>query len=166
MNKGTSVYSQAEGQGPSGKPLSMIIIIKASQRSSFQQGVRIGFLPVTQLTRYSQVLSYVFLQGSHRGVFQPSLGYFLVTSNQAPPSIQTLGGYIYQCQISFSQVSLQYFNGREQVPVIPHQIKNSRSQLSGEYMLLGSVSSQQRFGVTDIKALGTSQLLGLGQTVL
>ena len=146
----------------------MIIIIKASQRSNFQQGVRIGFLPVTQLTRYSQVwvLSYVFLQGSHRGVFQPSLGYFLVTSNQAPPSIQTLGGYNYQCQVSFSQVSPQYFNGREQVPAIPHQIKNSRSQLSGECMFLGSVSSQQRFGVTDIKALGTSQLSGLGQTVL
>ena len=33
-------------------------------------------------------------------------------------------------------------------------------------MLLGSVSSQQRFGVTDIKALGVSQLLGLGQTML
>ena len=34
-------------------------------------------------------------------------------------------------------------------------------------MLLGSVSSQERFGVTDIKApLGVSQLLGLGQTVL
>ena len=28
------------------------------------------------------------------------------------------------------------------------------------------VSSQQRFGVMDIKALGTSQLLGLEQTVL
>ena len=28
------------------------------------------------------------------------------------------------------------------------------------------VSSQQRFGATDIKALGTSQLLGLGQTML
>ena len=38
--------------------------------------------------------------------------------------------------------------------------------LSGEYILLGSVSSQQRFGVTDIKALGVSQLSGLGQTVL
>ena len=33
-------------------------------------------------------------------------------------------------------------------------------------MLLGSVSSQQRFGVTDIKALGALQLSGLGQTVL
>ena len=33
-------------------------------------------------------------------------------------------------------------------------------------MLLSSVSSQQRFGVTDIKALGMSQLLGLGKTVL
>ena len=33
-------------------------------------------------------------------------------------------------------------------------------------MLLGSVSSQQRFGVTDIKALGVSQLSGLGQTML
>ena len=38
--------------------------------------------------------------------------------------------------------------------------------LSGEYMLLGSVSSQQRFGVRDIKALNVSQLSGLGQTVL
>ena len=28
------------------------------------------------------------------------------------------------------------------------------------------VLSQQRFGATDIKALGTSQLLGLGQTML
>ena len=28
------------------------------------------------------------------------------------------------------------------------------------------VSSQQRFGATDIKALSASQLLGLGQTVL
>ena len=39
-------------------------------------------------------------------------------------------------------------------------------QLSGECTLLGSVSSQQRFGVMDIKALSTSQLSGLGQTVL
>ena len=38
--------------------------------------------------------------------------------------------------------------------------------MSGECVLLGSVSSQQRFGVTDIKALGVSQLSGLGQTVL
>ena len=28
LNKGTLVYSQAEGQGPPSKPLSMIIIIK------------------------------------------------------------------------------------------------------------------------------------------
>ena len=33
-------------------------------------------------------------------------------------------------------------------------------------MLLGSVSAQQRFGVTDIKALNVSQLSGLEQTVL
>ena len=38
--------------------------------------------------------------------------------------------------------------------------------MSGEYIVLGSISSQQRFGVTDIKALGTTQLLSLGQTVL
>ena len=47
LNKGTSVYSQAEGQGPPGKPLSMIIMMKASQRYSLQHGVRIGFLPAT-----------------------------------------------------------------------------------------------------------------------
>ena len=29
--------------------------------------------------------------------------------------------------------------------------------LSGECMLLGSASSQQRFGVTDVRALGVSQ---------
>ena len=39
-------------------------------------------------------------------------------------------------------------------------------ELSGECMLLSSVSSQQRFGVVDIKALGASQLSGLGQTML
>ena len=33
-------------------------------------------------------------------------------------------------------------------------------------MLLGSVSSLQIFGVTDIKALGVSQLSGLKQTML
>ena len=33
--------------------------------------------------------------------------------------------------------------------------------MSGECILLGSVSSQQRFGVTDIKALSASQLSGL-----
>ena len=39
-------------------------------------------------------------------------------------------------------------------------------EVSGECMLLGSVSSQQRFGVMDVKALGVSQLSGLIQTVL
>ena len=33
-------------------------------------------------------------------------------------------------------------------------------------MLLGSVSLQQRFGATDIKALGASQLSGFGETAL
>ena len=48
LNKGTLAYSQAEGQGPPGKPLGLLIIIKASQRNSFQHGVRIGFLPATR----------------------------------------------------------------------------------------------------------------------
>ena len=39
-------------------------------------------------------------------------------------------------------------------------------QMSSKCTLLGFVSSQQRFGVTDIKALGASQLSGLGQTLL
>ena len=47
LNQGPLVYSQAEVQGPPGNPLSMIIIIKASQRNSFQHGVRIDFLPET-----------------------------------------------------------------------------------------------------------------------
>ena len=47
LNKGTLVYSQAEGQGPPGKPGRMIVIIKASQGNSVQYGVRIGFLPAT-----------------------------------------------------------------------------------------------------------------------
>ena len=38
--------------------------------------------------------------------------------------------------------------------------------MSAECMLLGSISSQQRFGVTDVKALSVSQLSGLGQTVV
>ena len=46
QNEGTLVYCQVEGQGP-GKPLSMSIITKASQRNSFQYGLRIDFLPAT-----------------------------------------------------------------------------------------------------------------------
>ena len=38
--------------------------------------------------------------------------------------------------------------------------------MSGKYILFRSVLLQQRFGVMDIKALGVSQLLGLGQTML
>ena len=53
LKKGTLVYSQAEGQHPPGKPLSMIIIIKASQRNSYQHGVRIAFLPATILHYHS-----------------------------------------------------------------------------------------------------------------
>ena len=45
-------------------------------------------------------------------------------------------------------------------------MKKERTALSGECVLLGSILSQQRFGATDIKALGASQLSGLGQTVL
>ena len=37
--------------------------------------------------------------------------------------------------------------------------------MSGKCMLLGFVSSQQRFEVTDIKALSVSQILDLGQTI-
>ena len=36
----------------------------------------------------------------------------------------------------------------------------------GVYVPRFFVSSQQRFGATDIKALGASQLSGLGQTML
>ena len=35
LNKGTLVYSQAEGQGPPGKPVCMIVIIKRSQGNKF-----------------------------------------------------------------------------------------------------------------------------------
>ena len=47
LNKSTWIYSQAERQGPPGKPLNMIIIIKARQRNSLQHGVRIDFHPAT-----------------------------------------------------------------------------------------------------------------------
>ena len=36
--------------------------------------------------------------------------------------------------------------------------ESSPIEVSGECMLLASVSSQQRFGPTDVKALGKSQL--------
>ena len=45
-------------------------------------------------------------------------------------------------------------------------IKHNRKLMNKGEMSVGSVSSQQRSGVTDIKALGVSQLSGLGQTVL
>ena len=47
LNKGTLVYSQAEGQDPPSKPLSIIIIIKASQRNNLHHGVRLGFFLAT-----------------------------------------------------------------------------------------------------------------------
>ena len=39
-------------------------------------------------------------------------------------------------------------------------------EVSGKCILLGSISSQQRSGVTDVKALSVSQLSGLGQTMV
>ena len=47
-----------------------------------------------------------------------------------------------------------------------YEKKTLHNYVSGECILHGSVSSQQRFGVTGIKALGASQLSGLGRTVL
>ena len=57
LNKGTLVYRQAEGQGPPGKPLSMIIITKASRRNSFQHGVRVGLLSATVSALHPELLS-------------------------------------------------------------------------------------------------------------
>ena len=45
LNKGT--LQSSRGAGSSRQAMSMIIIIKARQRNSFQRGVRIGFLPAT-----------------------------------------------------------------------------------------------------------------------
>ena len=56
-NKGIFIYSPEEGQDPLGKPLSMTIILKASQRNSFQHGVKIGFLPAT--VPYYTLFSFV-----------------------------------------------------------------------------------------------------------
>ena len=50
LNKGSLVYSQAEGQGLPGPPLSMIIITKAMESKSKKQlhcGVKIGFFPAS-----------------------------------------------------------------------------------------------------------------------
>ena len=50
---------------------------------------------------------------------------------------------------------------------VPMTLKDACSlEVSGECMLFGCVLCQQRFGVMDIKALGASQLSGLGQTML
>ena len=60
LNKGTLVYSHAKGQGPPGKPLSMIIITKAMKnksKNSFQHGVKL----VSSLQqRYSMWVSREF----------------------------------------------------------------------------------------------------------
>ena len=47
LNKGTLVYSQAEEQYPPGKSLSMLIIVKASERNSLQHWVILGFFLAT-----------------------------------------------------------------------------------------------------------------------
>ena len=51
LSKGALFNCQVEWQGPPGKPLSMIIIIKPNQRNSFQHGVTPGFLPATIFQR-------------------------------------------------------------------------------------------------------------------
>ena len=50
------------------------------------------------------------------------------------------------------------------VPVSAHQIDHDT--VTRAYVPRFFVSSQQRFGATDIKALGVSQFSSLGQTVL
>ena len=60
LNKGISVYSQAEGQGAPSKPFFMIIITKqwkTSQGNRFQHAVRIGFLPATLRRRNQSFIS-------------------------------------------------------------------------------------------------------------
>ena len=54
LNKGTLVYSQAEGQGPL-RQISMIVITEATKSKSkkqFQHGVRIGFLLAAEICIY------------------------------------------------------------------------------------------------------------------
>ena len=70
LNKGTLVYRQAEGQGPPGKPLSMIIITKASGRNSFQHGVRVGLLSATVSALHPELLS-----GGAEGQHCSSIGF-------------------------------------------------------------------------------------------
>ena len=64
LNKGTLAYSQAEARGPPGKPLSMIIIIKTSQRNSLQHGVRIAFLPATDYAKVFDCVDHNKLENS------------------------------------------------------------------------------------------------------
>ena len=53
-NKGTLVYSQEEGQGPPGKPLNMIIIIKqVKERVSNMASELASFLQQYLITPYS-----------------------------------------------------------------------------------------------------------------
>ena len=56
-------------------------------------------------------------------------------------------------------------NKRVQNAVLGCNLKNDKI-VTRVYVPQFFVSSQQRFGATDIKALGASQLSGLGQTVL
>ena len=92
LNKSTLVYNQAEGQGPPGKPFSMIIIMKASQRNSFQHGVKIGFFPETQGIFPMQRLKQHLLQWqvdslplSHQGSCRGSSFHGKVVCSPLPP---------------------------------------------------------------------------------
>ena len=64
----------------------------------------------------------------------------------------------------FTQESAQ-FNAETYSTITTINFRILSITLSGECMFPGSVSSQQRFGVTDIKALGAAQLSALKQTV-
>ena len=68
LNKGTLVYSQAEGQGPL-RQISMIVITEATKSKSkkqFQHGVRIGFLLAAEICIY--LFSYLLFFFLHQDV--------------------------------------------------------------------------------------------------
>ena len=99
--------------------------------------------------------------------------FFFLKSHQAYPEIQgSLSSVPAQSPSwlfpTFKLISLVRWVGSKLSAVITTSWKIWKEEfpLSGKRILLGSVLSQQRFGVTDIKALGVSQLSGLGQTVL
>ena len=100
LNKGTLVYSQAEGQDPPSKPLSIIIIIKAMKRKS----KKVSTWSQNWLPSYNRIIARKGKPGE-QGSSQLSTQCFILKSSICIINpIQSIGKSFWFCPQTMSQI--------------------------------------------------------------